>query len=201
MVQEKQGMAAPIQDDEGFRGKAWNTGFVIKRRNIYIGQVPAWEDKERGVFGLTMKNLSINFKQYKKYQGKPISLFIASGRKKFVVAISYVFSPFNDMLIFFEDLLRRKNSKFMIDEEGRIKDFIAKKFDKNGDFNFILKDHFKKDALLEVRCNNNGFVSEFINKLKLFLDKEFKHKLWDKDIEIPYQKINKLSKLLKNLNT
>src|SRR3989339_1299999 len=56
MVQEGQGLAEAVQDDERLWSKAGNTGIVFKRHNIYIGEIPPRENQERRLFGLILEN-------------------------------------------------------------------------------------------------------------------------------------------------
>ena len=143
-----------------------------------------------------MKNLSVKFKQ-KNLHGW-IRLFINSQGKKHKVSISYVFPPFNDFINFLENVLKRKNSKFSIDEEGRLTEFVAQKFDKKGNFHFILRDELKPHYIyINGTYNTNDFILEFLNKFKYFLDNNFDEKRWNLKEKMPYNKVNKILRLLK----
>ena len=124
--------------------------------------------------------------------------------KEYEVWASDVFSPFNDLMDFLENIYNDKlPTEFSMDCEGFVITFVAKKSSINGAIEFKLcDDNYREDkgtynkTYLGGIYNSNELLNEIIMKYRWFLDNDYDPKYWEEPISnfLTTKRLDKLEK-------
>lgn len=151
-----------------------------------------------------VEQIKVNFRQ-EENTGGWIDLHVGVNTQKLCIQASYVFSPFESLIHFLENILsNRLPSIFEWDEEGKLKRFNAQPHENPELVRFFIDSPshlqgFPIHTYMEGVFQKKQFVAEFYGQFVRFLSSAYDKKKWvcgKEELDLTRINLNNLKSLL-----